>query len=47
MHSFTLPSSYAVKRMREEDFALDTRDKICIFDENCTLILFYDEKVTK
>jgi hypothetical protein len=44
MQSFTLPSSYAVKRMREEDFALDTRDKICIFDDNCTLILFYDEK---
>ena len=45
MQSFTLPSSYAVKRLREEDFALDTRDKICIFDDNCTLILFYDEKL--
>jgi hypothetical protein len=43
IQSFTLPSSYAVRRMREDDFALDTRDKICIFDDNCTLILFYNE----
>jgi hypothetical protein len=43
MQSFTLPSSYAIKRMREDDFALDTRDKICIFDDNCTLVLFYTE----
>lgn len=43
MASYTLPTSYAIKRYRESDFAVDTRDKICIYDDNCTLVLFYTE----
>lgn len=43
MQTYTLPSSNAIKRFREEDFALDTKDKICIYHEECTLVLFYNE----
>ena len=43
LQSYTLPVSYAVKRLRENDFALETRDKICLYDDACTLVLFYTE----
>jgi hypothetical protein len=43
LQSYTLPVSYAVKRLRESDFALETRDKICLYDDACTLVLFYTE----
>lgn len=43
LQSYTLPTSYTVKRLRESDFALDTRDKICLYVDNCTLVLFYTE----
>ena len=46
IQSYTLPVSYALKKLRESDFALDTRDKLCIFDDNCTLVLFYTETPT-
>lgn len=41
--SYTLPDSYAIRRLREEDFAIDTRDKICLYEDLCTLVIFYNE----
>lgn len=41
--SYTLPMSPMVKIMKESDFALETKDTICIFEDKCTLVLFYTE----
>jgi len=43
MQNITLPNSYAVKRLTDDDFALDTRDKICLYSDACTMVLFYTE----
>jgi hypothetical protein len=43
LETYTLPTSYAIKRLRESDFALDTRDKICLYEDFCSLVLFYNE----
>ena len=43
MQNITLPNSYAIKRLTDDDFALDTRDKICLYSDACTLVLFYTE----
>lgn len=43
MQSFTLPVSYAIKRFKESDFAIETRDKLCIYNDNCTVVLLYSE----
>jgi hypothetical protein len=43
IQSYTLPVSNSIKRLREQDFALETRDKICIYDDACNIVLFYTE----
>jgi hypothetical protein len=43
LQSYTLPVSSAIKRLRESDFALDTRDKICLYDDACNIVYFYTE----
>jgi hypothetical protein len=43
LQNITLPNSFAVKRLTGDDFALDTRDKICLYSDACTLVLFYTE----
>lgn len=43
LQSYTLPTSPNIKKLRETDFALETKDRICIFNERCTIILFYNE----
>jgi hypothetical protein len=43
MESYTLPNSKFIKLFRSNDFALETKDKICIFEERYSLVLFYDE----
>jgi len=43
MNSYTLPVSNNIKRLREADFALETRDRICLYDDACNIVLFYDE----
>ena len=43
LQSYTLPSSQNIKKLRETDFALETKDKLCIFNESCVMVLFYDE----
>lgn len=43
IQSYTLPNSTSIKRLRETDFALETRDKICLYEDACTLVLFYTE----
>lgn len=43
IESYTLPTSYAIRRLRESDFALETRDKICLYEDACSLVLFYTE----
>jgi hypothetical protein len=45
MENFTIPTSFALKRYSESDFATETKDKICIYNENCTLLLFYSENI--
>lgn len=45
IQTYTLPNSYAVKRLKDEDFSLDTRDKVCLYEDTCTLVLFYNESV--
>jgi len=43
IQSYTLPVSNSIKRLKEQDFALETRDKICIYDDACNIVLFYTE----
>ena len=43
LQSYTLPISNYIRNLRESDFALDTKDKVCIYEENCIVILFYTE----
>lgn len=43
IQTYTLPVSNSIKRLREQDFALETRDKICLYDDACNLVLFYTE----
>lgn len=43
LQSYTLPNSTSIKRFKESDFALETKDKICIFNEGCNIIYFYNE----
>lgn len=43
LQSVTLPNSFAVKRLTDDDFALDTRDKICLYSDACSMVLFYTE----
>jgi hypothetical protein len=43
LQSYTLPVSQAIKRLRAADFSLETRDKVCLYEDPCTLVLFYTE----
>lgn len=43
LQSYTLPVSNSIKRLRESDFALETRDKICLYDDACNIVYFYTE----
>jgi hypothetical protein len=43
LQSYTLPVSNNIKRFKETDFALETRDKICIYDDACNIVYFYTE----
>jgi hypothetical protein len=45
LQNITLPNSFAIKRLTADDFAIDTRDKICLYSDACTLVLFYTESV--
>ena len=45
LQSYTLPVSYAIKRLKENDFALETRDKVCLYEDACALVLFYTESI--
>ena len=43
--TYTLPNSYAIKRLKDEDFSLEAKDKICLYEDTCTLVLFYNESL--
>lgn len=43
VQNITLPNSYVVKRLTDDSFSLDTRDKLCLYSDACTLVLFYTE----
>jgi hypothetical protein len=43
LQNYTIPNSRSIKIFREKDFALDTKDKICIYDEKCNIVFFYTE----
>lgn len=41
---FTYPNSSYIKILRETDFSLETRDKICLYDDSyVNIVLFYNE----
>jgi hypothetical protein len=40
---YSYPNSNSVKIFKESDFALETQDKICIYEKECFIILFYNE----
>lgn len=43
MNTYTIPNSFALRIFKENDFSLDSKDKVCIFDDDCYMILFYGE----
>lgn len=45
IQNITLPNSFAIKRLTGDDFSLDTRDKLCLYSDACTLVLFYNESI--
>jgi len=43
LQKYTIPNVPTIFRLTEKNFALDTKDKICLYLDGCILALFYDE----
>lgn len=43
IRSYTLPISNYIRNLKESDFALDTKDRVCIYEDNCIVVLLYTE----